>query len=377
MRNFLIASTALLATLSIARAADLPLRSAPLAPAPIMAPAYTWTGFYGGVNVGYLKTRNTNDLHYTGTPQSSLEFKELSRWTWGGLVDPAVRSLSKPTLGSLSAPIPLFATAKSPYGYYGALTNTNGGNTPPNKTAQINDRSIAANQAALNDAVAGGSLPGSLIGKQRDLFTAGAVLGYNYQHNSIIVGLEADFSYLGRNPDASFVARAPVVVGVNPLPISLGGGDYITSKALIEGEGNNEARWLATVRGRFGFAVDRALVYATGGLAIGRVKSAATIAVNDSFLGFPTVDAVWSGSYSKTRVGWALGAGFQYAVSENWSVKAEYLHYDLGKHSYTLNSVNPDSVLPYDSGDYAMTVRANARTSGDIVRVGLNYRFRR
>jgi outer membrane immunogenic protein len=324
------------------------------------------------------KTRNRNDLQYIGSQPNSLEFNDLSRVTSlfpFRVGDPAVRSLSTPTLGSFSSPFPLFATADAAYDYYGTLTNTNGGSTPPNNTAQINDRSIAANQVALDEAVANGSLPGSLIGKQRDLFTASAVLGYNYQYNSIVVGIEADFSYLGRNPDASFAAGAPVVIGVNPIPISIGGGDYITSNALIEGEGNSEARWLATVRGRFGFAFDRALVYATGGLAFGRVKSSATIAVSDSFLGVPTVDAVWSGSYSKTRVGWALGAGFQYAISENWSLKAEYLHYDLGKHSYTLNSVNPDNVLPYDSGDYAMTVRARARTSGDIVRVGLNYRF--
>ena len=357
-----------------ALAADIPSRASPPAPAPapIMAPAYSWTGFYGGINVGYLKSSNRNDLNYTGTEPNSLEFNRVRRLSGFSLTDPAVRALSTPTLGSLSGPFPLFATGDTPYGYYGTFTNSS---NPTNNTAQINDRSLDANQAALDQALANGSLPRRLMGKQRDLFTGGAALGYNYQFNSIVVGLEADFSYLGRNSEASFAAGAPVVVGVNPSLISLGGGDYITSNALIEGEGNNEARWLATVRGRFGFAIDRALVYATGGIAIGRVNSAASIRVNDSFLGTPIVDAEWSGTFAKTRVGWALGAGFQYAVSENWSVKAEYLRYDLGKHSYALNSTNPDSVLPYDSGDYAMTIRVKARTAGDIFRVGLNYRF--
>jgi len=72
-----------------------------------------------------------------------------------------------------------------------------------------------------------------------------------------------------------------------------------------------------------------------------------------------------------------VGGGFEYALAEHWSVKAEYLHYDLGSLSYGISAlsmaVQPSPPSPTNS--ITTNVGATARFSGDIGRVGLNYRF--
>jgi outer membrane immunogenic protein len=98
--------------------------------------------------------------------------------------------------------------------------------------------------------------------------------------------------------------------------------------------------WLATVRGRLGYAMDRFMPYVTGGAAFGDVKT--------SIAGI--------GDTTTTRTGWTAGGGLEMAIAGPWTAKLEYLHVDLG---------NADTALPGTS--------ANFRS--EIVRAGLNYRF--
>ena len=113
-------------------------------------------------------------------------------------------------------------------------------------------------------------------------------------------------------------------------------------------------------RARIGFTpYDRFLIYATGGLAYGEVKSYASVTgVQNAALG-------WSGSKSDVKYGWTLGAGAEYALTNNWTLKGEYLYYDLGKHMVSIDRVTGP----------AGTASAELPTAGHIGRVGLNYRF--
>ena len=77
--------------------------------------------------------------------------------------------------------------------------------------------------------------------------------------------------------------------------------------------------WLATFRGRIGYAFDRWLPYITGGGAYGNVK--ATVSVPAFGL---------AASSSNNQLGWTVGAGLEYAFLSNWSAKIEYLYVDLG-----------------------------------------------
>ena len=94
-------------------------------------------------------------------------------------------------------------------------------------------------------------------------------------------------------------------------------------------------------------------------------------------LGPAIYPAVFStGSFSGTRVGWTAGGGLEWLFAPNWSVKAEYLYYDLGSvtSNLTLTQINLLAVggpAPWGVAG----VRSTTRFNGNIVRAGLNYHF--
>ena len=89
--------------------------------------------------------------------------------------------------------------------------------------------------------------------------------------------------------------------------------------------------WLGTTRARVGFVAtpdNRLMIYATGGVAYGGGSS--NFSAFDAATG-----AFWSGSPSSTRVGWTIGGGVEYAVTNNITIKGEYLYADLGSSNFT------------------------------------------
>jgi outer membrane immunogenic protein len=186
-----------------------------------------------------------------------------------------------------------------------------------------------------------GLLPGSFdVGG--DGFTGGVQGGYNYQIGQFVVGLEADINYVDSKKSQSYVLPAIGVVGVSTA--------------------QGELEYLGTVRGRLGFAYDRALIYATGGLAYGSVKGSSAFSV-------PALAATWNGAKSDTRTGFAVGGGLEYAFTNNLTGKLEYLYYDLGKKNYTVAASNGAA-----AGTGAF-YNLSQETKGSIVRAGLNYKF--
>jgi outer membrane immunogenic protein len=112
--------------------------------------------------------------------------------------------------------------------------------------------------------------------------------------------------------------------------------------------------------------------YATGGVAFGRVRSNTQISyANDAF--FLALGNFY-GSASETKIGWTAGGGIEYAFGAgNWSIKAEYLHVDLGRVAYSsvfcnLGGCPNIAGVPF-TGDTTIRIREH------IARVGLNYRF--
>ena len=110
---------------------------------------------------------------------------------------------------------------------------------------------------------------------------------------------------------------------------------------------NSEMDYFGTARLRFGYAADRVLWYATGGLAWGH---------NDMTINTPFVSAT-SGN---THIGYAVGGGVEWALVNNWTAKVEYLYLDLGSENY----FGGPATGGFDSDLTAHTVK-----------VGLNYRF--
>ena len=96
---------------------------------------------------------------------------------------------------------------------------------------------------------------------------------------------------------------------------------------------------------------------ATGGLAIGNIKG--------DFLFTDSSGAQQSGAINNTHVGYAVGAGVEWAVTDPLRLKAEYLHVNFGRTVANQSSSNIPSQVFNQSTDQ----------TADIVRLGLNYRF--
>ena len=163
----------------------------------------------------------------------------------------------------------------------------------------------------------------------------GGQIGYNLQRGPLVFGVEADIQ--GSGIKDSFNVTVP----------SNGGPLGVVAE--------QDLRSFGTVRGRLGFAFDRALIYATGGYAYGRVTDQVTLANGGA-------TALLANTHTAT--GYAVGGGLEYYFGRAFSAKAEYQYLRLG--SETLTGVSTNGVL-LNSSDIA----ANFHT----VRFGLNYHF--
>ena len=187
-----------------------------------------------------------------------------------------------------------------------------------------------------------GSEPGIPASYDRNLrgFIGGGQVGYNYQTGRVVLGVETDLSYTNIHND-----------------LTRSGLDQAAS-FFVDNE-SQKLKWLATVRGRLGFAaMDRLLIFATGGLAVGKID------VSSSF-SYPGAIA-YSGTATTTKTGWTLGGGAEYALLNNWSVKFEYLYVDLGTVSVIGNPSPPNPPV------YTQAV---VETKSHIARLGINYKF--
>ncbi|MDQ0394328.1 outer membrane immunogenic protein [Labrys monachus] len=200
---------------------------------------------------------------------------------------------------------------------------------------------------------------------KRGSFTGGAQFGYNQQFGQFVVGIEADFNYLGQKTKYLADDITDIYEPIGDQNYNYHLREYLTPESKTE--------WFGTIRPRFGFTpVDRLLVYATGGLAYGQVKSSGNYNWHEYgywWGGGGNADfdrsGGFSGSKSQVRWGWTIGAGAEYAITDHNTIKAEYLYVDLGKKNHVV--VNPE-----DPGEF-MTWKDSSRAH--IVRVGLNYKF--
>lgn len=157
---------------------------------------------------------------------------------------------------------------------------------------------------------------------QPDGWFGGGQLGYNWQHNRLVFGVEADIQGADMNDSVGFI----------------GPGGFSTAVTDIN--------WFSTLRGRVGLASGPALIYATGGVAFADI---------DTAMAFGNGTSV---SDHGVNTGYVVGAGVEWAFAPRWSMKAEYLYMDFG-----------DQTLAGTGG--VAVVDTDAQT----MRVGLNYKF--
>ena len=233
--------------LSAASAADLPSRKAPVAPPP---PAFSWTGWHGGVVGGYAG----GDANYNVNLYSAL-------------AAPGAAWKRNPSAG------------------------TSG-------------------------------------------FTVGYEAGYSWQlSNNVVLGYESDFTYMSISPD--------------------GGRTYY-------GGVNSNLNYFGSERLRIGYAMDRLLPYITGGFAYGYFDGVSYGSTNGAWISSGSSTNRWGG-------GWTVGAGLEYALMNNWSVKAEYLYSSLTAPSGgSAVSLTGNTIAVVNGGNYNV----------NMARVGVNYRLK-
>jgi len=147
-------------------------------------------------------------------------------------------------------------------------------------------------------------------------FLAGGTIGANYQWGRFVLGIEGDGDWT-----------------------SLDGKTTPTCSTC-----EVKSTWLATARGRAGYAFDRILFYGTGGAAFGNVQGGAIGGPFDS----------------GTQIGWTVGGGIEAAIAPNWTAKVEYLYVNLGNLNCTAAGCLAGNTL---------------NVTESVVRAGINYKF--
>ena len=192
----------------------------------------------------------------------------------------------------------------------------------------------------------------------------GPQIGYNFQDHEFVFGGVADFQATSIKGSSS--ASTPAATYIVTDYFSYGTFGRSVNPGINVQQGlTAEVGGLGTIRARGGVAVQDWLFYGTGGLAVGTLKSTISLARPAlAFLG----PLSYSGSHAAVKLGWTAGGGAEYALSNGWSIGAEYLHFDLGRHgvkalTYTFQGVPLEAVAIVQS------------FSGNIIRAAVNYHF--
>jgi outer membrane immunogenic protein len=149
----------------------------------------------------------------------------------------------------------------------------------------------------------------------------GAHVGYNLQLNQIVLGVEGDVDGTGVNKSYNW--------------------GLVTFGSQIPVEGS--------IRGRLGFALDRALIYVTGGAAFAGVTN-----TYQSPFGYNSI--------GRSIAGWTIGGGLEYALFNNWSIRAEYRYADFGSATDYPFAAVPAAAVTH-------------RLTENTVRAGFSYKF--
>ena len=185
--------------------------------------------------------------------------------------------------------------------------------------------------------------------------TGGVGAGYNYQFGNTVLGIEGDYNWT--NVDKTKDIASPVRFEEA----------LIAAAAVLPS--TNTARFqmneFATIRARAGLALDRTLVYATAGLAFGHIKNTTQLGAG----GFSDL-----ASEDKWKTGLAVGGGVEFALTQNWTLRGEYLLMQFQNSDAIFNQVG-GSNSGLTSCSNAQPCRMNYSESVQVARIGVNYKF--
>lgn len=175
---------------------------------------------------------------------------------------------------------------------------------------------------------------------------AGLYAGYNWQSDRLVLGVRADGDWRPTSADSSIDW-----VGVPS------GTHYTTTV-------NATTNFISTLTGRIGYTVgDRLLPFLSAGLAFSELGMKTTLlGVSGQFAG-----SYGQNSHDDMSVGWTVGGGLEYRLTQHWSIEGQYQYYSLGSHTLvTYGYLNGAQVSNY-------TYRFSR--GGNLASLGVNYHF--
>jgi outer membrane immunogenic protein len=178
---------------------------------------------------------------------------------------------------------------------------------------------------------------------------AGGFIGYNHQWNNWVLGLEAAFDYLDLSD--SFHSGLQFVGG--------DGGNVVGLRQSYE------THYLATLAPRIGYAWNRLLFYGTGGVAFADIRFSQKLVELDNGM-------KQEGSSDDMEVGWTVGTGAEYCLTEHWRLRVEYRYTDLECADFS-TSATPKPVRSADFSGF--TGHHEACLSFHSVTAGLAFKF--
>ena len=161
-------------------------------------------------------------------------------------------------------------------------------------------------------------------------YLVGGTVGANYQVGQYVFGIEGDVDWTNLHGGSSSTCGA--ISDLVPPPTGC----------------QTQNKWVATIRGRLGYAFNNVLIYGGGGAAFGNIQT--------GLIPPSTFD-------SSTEAGWTIGAGVEIAFAPNWTIKAEYLFIDV-----------PD-VTCTTVGNCGGAAGSTVSFNESIVRAGINFKF--
>jgi outer membrane immunogenic protein len=175
-----------------------------------------------------------------------------------------------------------------------------------------------------------------LLGASPDGVLGGGTLGYSFQRGSLVYGVEGDFAFTGMSDQGHCFGNVD---------------NYSATCAT-------DTKWVSTVAARLGWAMNRALIFGKGGLAVGRFE----YDIGD----FVNFDAPNYNTSSETRVGWTIGGGVEYAITDSISVKMEYDYMDFGTDRVGFRAPCDCEATPF---------KTDIDQSMHTLKAGLNFQF--
>ena len=230
--------------------------------------------------------------------------------------------------------------------------------------------------------VPGTTRPEPNLRADADGFIGGGQIGYNLQFGRFVFGVEGD---------AQLGSGARTAASVTTLF-----GTLLTAPSDVTIARRFDTDWMASLRVRAGFTVtDRILVYGTGGLALadGKVSSTDTFAITPGpgappgtgvrvdigpLTGYPTT--VGRASDRQTHVGWTLGAGVDWAVTDNIIIGVLYRHSDFGRTTFktgtnTFGTTITQAGVTGCCGPGLITAANRVRLTDDQITLRVSWRF--